>query len=191
MLTFAPNTAFKICTPAGFTPLRPRRNSGRSGQGSSCSTNRALLGCFHPCHGCIDNAIHSAAGLQLRAACHRLMEAQGHDEPTGQAKITPGYDLPAKYVLHTVGPIVQNTVTPQDRAALTSCYRSCLTLAAERSLQTVAFCCISTGEFHFPPDEAARIAVETVIDFLQTPSSIGSLVWGTTPPASSNTPSGG
>lgn len=118
-------------------------------------------------------------------------EAQGHDEPTGQAKITPGYDLPAKYVLHTVGPIVQNTVTPQDRAALTSCYRSCLTLAAERSLQTVAFCCISTGEFHFPPDEAARIAVETVIDFLQTPSSIGSLVWGTTPPASSNTPSGG
>ena len=141
------------------------------------AANRALLGCFHPCHGCIDNAIHSAAGLQLRAACHRLMEAQGHDEPTGQAKITPGYDLPAKYVLHTVGPIVQNTVTPQDRAALTSCYRSCLTLAAERSLQTVAFCCISTGEFHFPPDEAARIAVETVIDFLQTPSSIQKVIF--------------
>lgn len=141
------------------------------------AANRALLGCFHPCHGCIDNAIHSAAGLQLRAACHRLMEAQGHDEPTGQAKITPGYDLPAKYVLHTVGPIVQNTVTPQDRAALTSCYRSCLTLAAERSLQTVVFCCISTGEFHFPPDEAARIAVETVIDFLQTPSSIQKVIF--------------
>lgn len=141
------------------------------------AANRALLGCFHPCHGCIDNAIHSAAGLQLRTACYALMAAQGHDEPTGQAKITPGYNLPAKYVLHTVGPIIQGGVTGQDRGALASCYRSCLTLAAERGLKTVAFCCISTGEFHFPNAEAAAIAVETVEGFLQTPSSIQKVIF--------------
>lgn len=141
------------------------------------AANRALLGCFHPCHGCIDNAIHSAAGLQLRAACHRLMTAQGHDEPTGQAKITPGYNLPAKYVLHTVGPIIQGEVTDRDRELLASCYRSCLALAAERGLCSVAFCCISTGEFHFPNTEAASIAVETVEDFFRTPTSIQKVIF--------------
>lgn len=141
------------------------------------AANRALLGCFHPCHGCIDNAIHSAAGLQLRAACYTLMAAQGHDEPTGQAKITSGYNLPAKYVLHTVGPIIQGGVTGQDREALASCYRSCLALAAERGLTSVVFCCISTGEFRFPNEEAAAIAVETVTRFLQTPSSIQKVIF--------------
>lgn len=141
------------------------------------AANSALLGCFHPCHGCIDNAIHSAAGLQLRAACHQLMAAQGHDEPTGQAKITAGYNLPAKYVLHTVGPVIRGAVTDGDRGLLASCYRSCLTLAAERGLHSVAFCCISTGEFRFPNEEAASIAVETVTKFLQTPSSIQKVIF--------------
>ena len=121
------------------------------------AANSALLGCFVPCHGCIDNAIHSAAGLQLRDACNRLMEQQGHPEPTGQAKLTAGYNLPARYVLHTVGPIVQGRVSRHDRELLASCYRSCLELAAEHDLQSVAFCCISTGEFHFPNQEAAKI----------------------------------
>ena len=120
------------------------------------AANSALLGCFVPCHGCIDNAIHSAAGLQLRDACNRLMEQQGHPEPTGQAKLTAGYNLPARYVLHTVGPIVQGRVSRHDRELLASCYRSCLELAAEHDLQSVAFCCISTGEFHFPNQEAAK-----------------------------------
>ncbi len=141
------------------------------------SANSALLGCFHPCHGCIDNAIHSAAGLQLREACNQLMEAQGHPEPTGQAKLTKGYNLPAKYVLHTVGPIIQGRVTQRDREELASCYRSCLELAAEHGLETVAFCCISTGEFRFPNREAAEIAVRTVKQFLQTPTSIRKVIF--------------
>lgn len=129
--------------------------------------NASLLGCFCPCHGCIDNAIHSAAGLQLRDECSRIMEAQGHPEPAGRAKLTKGHALPARYVLHTVGPIVQGRVTPRDRAELASCYRSCLELAAEHGLGSVAFCCISTGEFRFPAEEAAEIAVRTVTDLLR------------------------
>ena len=130
------------------------------------AANSALLGCFHPCHGCIDNAIHSAAGLQLRDECARLMAAQGHPEPNGRAKLTRGYNLPARYVLHTVGPIVGRWVTWKDRQELAACYRSCLELVAEHSLRSVAFCCISTGEFHFPNREAAEIAVKTVREFL-------------------------
>ena len=141
------------------------------------AANSALLGCFHPCHGCIDNAIHSRAGLQLREECRRLMAAQGHNEPTGQAKLTFGYNLPAQYVLHTVGPIIQGVVTNRDREELASCYRSCLTLAAEKGLESVAFCCISTGEFHFPDRAAARIALDTVTAFLQIPSSIKKVVF--------------
>ena len=128
--------------------------------------NSALLGCFAPCHGCIDNAIHSAAGLQLREECAEIMRAQGHPEPAGRAKLTGGYNLPAQYVLHTVGPIVGRWVTWKDRRELAACYRACLALAAEHGLRTVAFCCISTGEFHFPNQEAAEIAVNTVRDFL-------------------------
>ncbi len=141
------------------------------------AANSALLGCFCPCHGCIDNAIHSAAGLQLREACNRLMEAQGLPEPTGRAKLTKGYNLPARYVLHTVGPIIRGKVTERDREKLASCYRSCLELAAENGLETVAFCCISTGEFHFPNREAAEIAVSTVKQFLQTPTSIRKVIF--------------
>ena len=141
------------------------------------AANRALLGCFHPCHGCIDNAIHSAAGLQLRDECSRIMEAQGHPEPAGRAKLTKGHALPARYVLHTVGPIVQGRVTPRDRAELASCYRSCLELAAEHGLGSVAFCCISTGEFHFPNREAAGIAVRTVTGFLRRDTSIRRVIF--------------
>lgn len=139
--------------------------------------NSALLGCFCPCHGCIDNAIHSAAGLQLRDECNQIMQAQGRPEPTGQAKLTLGYNLPARYILHTVGPIVHGRVTRQNREELASCYRSCLELAAEQDLSSVAFCCISTGEFYFPNQEAAEIAVKTVTDFLQAQSSIRKVIF--------------
>lgn len=141
------------------------------------AANSALLGCFVPCHGCIDNAIHSAAGLQLREECRRLMEAQGHDEPNGGSKLTGGYNLPAKYVLHTVGPIVRGEVTGDDRRELASCYRACLELAEEHGLESVAFCCISTGEFHFPNREAARIAVETVTETLRGLKSVKRVIF--------------
>ena len=128
--------------------------------------NDRLLGCFVPCHGCIDNAIHSAAGLQLRDECSRLMEQQGRTEPTGQAKLTGGYNLPARYVLHTVGPIIHGRVTPRDREQLASCYRSCLTLAAEHGIQTVDVPSISTGVYGYPMAQAAPVALRTILDFL-------------------------
>lgn len=132
------------------------------------AANSQLLGCFVPCHGCIDNAIHSAAGIQLRNECAGIMEKQGHEEPTGKAKITKGYNLPAKYVLHTVGPIVGGVVTEKQKEQLKSCYLSCMILAEREGLKSVAFCCISTGEFHFPNKLAAKIAVETVDRYLST-----------------------
>ena len=124
-----------------------------------------MLGCFIPCHGCIDNAIHSAAGIQLRLECARIMAQQRTEEPTGKAKITKSYNLPCRYVLHTVGPIIRGTVTSEDCQLLAGCYRSCLELAAAHDLKSIAFCCISTGEFHFPNELAAEIAVQTVRDF--------------------------
>lgn len=129
------------------------------------AANSRMLGCFCPCHGCIDNAIHTFAGVQLRAACAELMKKQGGEEPAGRAKITPAYNLPCEYVLHTVGPIVAGKPTREDEALLASCYRSCLELAEENGIESVAFCCISTGEFHFPNERAAQIAVETVTEF--------------------------
>ena len=126
------------------------------------AANSRMLGCFVPCHGCIDNAIHTYAGVQLRLECANIMRRQGHEEETGHAKITKGYNLPCRYVLHTVGPIIYGAVTPRDRALLASCYRSCLDLAARHGCRSVAFCCISTGEFHFPGELAAQIAVQTV-----------------------------
>ena len=141
------------------------------------AANSALLGCFIPCHRCIDNAIHSAAGLQLRAACAALMEEQGHPEETGTAQITEGYNLPARHVIHTVGPIVIGALTDRHRAQLASCYRSCLSLAAEHGLRSIAFCCISTGEFHFPNAAAAEIAVREVLDFLTRDTSIERVVF--------------
>ena len=126
------------------------------------AANSGMTGCYVPGHNCIDNCIHTFAGVQLRLACAELMEAQGRPEPTGTAKLTAAYNLPCRYVLHTVGPIVQGAVTERDEALLASCYRSCLELAAEHGLKSVAFCCVSTGVFRFPKDRAARIAVETV-----------------------------
>ena len=126
------------------------------------AANSQMLGCFVPCHGCIDNAIHTFAGVQLRLACAELMRHQGHEEETGKAKITPAFNLPCRYILHTVGPIIYGAVTKSDCELLSDCYRSCLELASENGLRSVAFCCISTGEFHFPNEKAAEIAVRTV-----------------------------
>lgn len=131
------------------------------------AANSRMLGCFVPCHGCIDNAIHSAAGVQLRLECARIMAQQQTEEPTGKAKITKAYNLPCRYVLHTVGPIIHGMVTRRDRELLAGCYRSCLELAAEYGLKSVAFCCISTGEFHFPNELAAQIALRTVNAYQQ------------------------
>lgn len=135
------------------------------------AANSQMLGCFCPCHGCIDNAIHTYAGVQLRAACAELMKAQNHEEETGRAKITPAYNLPCKYVLHTVGPIIRGRLSGRDKELLASCYRSCLELAERNGVKSIAFCCISTGEFHFPNDVAAEIAVQTVKEYKQQTNS--------------------
>ena len=110
------------------------------------AANSQMLGCFVPCHGCIDNAIHSAAGIQLRNECAQIMEAQGHEEPTGKAKIT----------------------TEKQEEELKSCYLNCMKLAEKEGLKSIAFCCISTGEFHFPNKLAAEIAVKTVDKYLSS-----------------------
>lgn len=130
------------------------------------AANSALLGCFVPCHACIDNAIHSAAGVGLRLECAQTMQKQGHPEETGKAKLTKGYNLPAKYVLHTVGPIIQGALTKEDCEQLAACYFSCLSAALQNGIHSIAFCCISTGEFHFPQQQAAEIAINAVRDFL-------------------------
>lgn len=129
------------------------------------AANSQMLGCFCPNHGCIDNAIHTFSGIQLRNACAELMTAQGHEEKTGEAKITPAFNLPCKYILHTVGPIVRGALTENDKKLLASCYRSCLELADKNHIKSIAFCCISTGEFHFPNDKAAEIAIRTVKEY--------------------------
>lgn len=131
------------------------------------AANKALLGCFIPHHRCIDNAIHSKAGVQLRQECFDIMQKQGEYEKTGQAKLTSGYNLPAKYVLHTVGPIIYDKVEESDKELLASCYRNCLELAVKNGIKSVAFCCISTGEFRFPNELAAEIAVSTVRTFIK------------------------
>lgn len=129
------------------------------------AANARMLGCFCPNHGCIDNAIHTFSGVQLRGECAEMMRAQGYEEPTGRAKITRAYNLPCKYVLHTVGPIVCGKLTDRHKAQLADCYRSCLSLADKSGLQSIAFCCISTGEFRFPNERAAEIAVQTVTEY--------------------------
>ena len=141
------------------------------------AANSGMTGCYIPNHRCIDNAIHTFAGVELRLACEELMEQQGHPEPTGQAKITPAFNLPCKYVLHTVGPIINGRVTKHDKELLAACYRSCLELAAENKLESVAFCCISTGEFHFPNKQAAQIAVETVKQFMNKNTSVKKVIF--------------
>ena len=137
------------------------------------AANSQMLGCFCPNHGCIDNAIHIFAGVQLRQECAEIMKAQGHEEQTGQAKITNAYNLPCKHVLHTVGPIVYGELTKRHEYLLAECYNSCLTLADKNGLQSIAFCCISTGEFHFPNERAAEIAIQAVEEYKrQTQSKI-------------------
>lgn len=126
------------------------------------AANSGMTGCYQPCHNCIDNCIHTYAGVQLRLKCAEIMSQQSHAEPTGQAKITPAYNLPCDYVIHTVGPIVQGKLTQEHCRLLESCYRSCLELADANSVESIAFCCISTGVFMFPNDKAAEIAVDTV-----------------------------
>ena len=141
------------------------------------AANSGMTGCYVPNHRCIDNAIHTFAGVELRLVCEELMERQGYPEPTGQAKITPAFNLPCRYVLHTVGPIIAEQVTKHHRELLASCYRSCLELAAENNLKSVAFCCISTGEFHFPNVLAAEIAVQTVKDFMARKTSVKKVIF--------------
>lgn len=126
------------------------------------AANSGMTGCYVPCHKCIDNCIHTFAGVQLRLECAEQMRKQGKEEETGKAKITSAYNLPCKYVLHTVGPIVSGGLTQRDRELLASCYQSCLELAEKNGVKSLAFCCISTGEFHFPDNKAAEIAVQTV-----------------------------
>lgn len=140
------------------------------------AANSGLTGCYVPNHRCIDNAIHTFAGVQLRQCCAEIMEKQGAPEPVGEAKITPAYNLPCRYVLHTVGPFVRGKVSVLERAQLWCCYDSCLRLAAENQLESIAFCCISTGEFHFPNEAAATIAIDAVRSFLQTPTSIKKVI---------------
>ena len=131
------------------------------------AANSGMTGCYIPNHNCIDNCIHTYAGIQLRLACDEIMKKQGHEEPTGQAKITPAFDLPCRYVIHTVGPVISGPLTQKDCSLLASCYSSCLELANENNIKSIAFCCISTGVFHFPNDKAAEIAVKTVKEFLR------------------------
>ena len=144
------------------------------------AANKALLGCFVAGHHCIDNAIHSFAGMQVRRDCATIMEKQGGEEECGEAKITSAYNLPSKYILHTVGPMVGHEVYPEERAALRSCYTSCLDLAEEAGLRSIAFCCISTGVFNYPQEEAAEIAIGTALDWKQRhPESAMKIVFNT------------
>lgn len=141
------------------------------------AANSGMTGCYVPNHRCIDNCIHSFAGVQLRLECDEIMTKQGHGEPTGEAKITNAYNLPCKYIIHTVGPIISGKLTNEDCDLLASCYKSCLELAAKNNLESIAFCCISTGEFHFPNDKAAQIAVKTVEEFMKKETSLKKVIF--------------
>ncbi|MDE5557435.1 MAG: protein-ADP-ribose hydrolase [Ruminococcus sp.] len=134
------------------------------------AANSGMTGCYQPCHNCIDNCIHTFAGVKLRLECAEIMRKQGYEEPTGQAKITSAYNLPCDYVIHTVGAIVNGRLTEKHCELLQSCYQSCLELAIQNNIESIAFCCISTGVFGFPKQEAAEIAVKTVREFLKNHS---------------------
>jgi len=135
------------------------------------AANSGMTGCYQPCHNCIDNCIHTYAGIQLRNYCNELMQKQGYEEPTGQAKITPAFNLPCQYIIHTVGPIVRGKLTKEHMEQLISCYRSCLALAVRNQITSIAFCCISTGVYMFPNEKAAELAVQTVKQFKQETNS--------------------
>jgi O-acetyl-ADP-ribose deacetylase (regulator of RNase III) len=141
------------------------------------AANSGMCGCFIPLHNCVDNIIHSKSGIQLRLKCNDIMTKQGYAEPTGQAKITPAYNLPCKYVIHTVGPIVQGELTEEHCELLRSCYTSCLELAEKSGVTSIAFCCISTGIFMFPNDKAAEIAIDTVEEYLNTHTGIKRVIF--------------
>ena len=141
------------------------------------AANSGMTGCYVPNHRCIDNCIHSFAGVQLRLECDEIMTKQGYSEPTGQAKITNSYNLPCKYIIHTVGPIINGKLTSEDCDLLESCYKSCLELVVKNNLDSIAFCCISTGEFHFPNDKAAQIAVKTVEEFMKKETSLKKVIF--------------
>ena len=141
------------------------------------AANSGMTGCYLPNHRCIDNCIHSFAGVQLRLECDEIMTKQGYSESTGQAKITNSYNLPCKYIIHTVGPIINGKLTSEDCDLLESCYKSCLELAVKNNLDSIAFCCISTGEFHFPNDKAAQIAVKTVEEFMKKETSLKKVIF--------------
>lgn len=131
------------------------------------AANSGMTGCWQPCHNCIDNCIHTFAGIRLRYKYNEIMQTQGHEEPTGTAKITPAYNLPCDYVIHTVGPIVQGRLTDEHCRLLESSYKSCLEIDVQNNVKSIAFCCISTGVFGFPQEKAAEIAVQTVRKFLK------------------------
>ena len=141
------------------------------------AANSGMTGCYVPNHRCIDNCIHSFAGVQLRLECDEIMTKQGYSEPTGQAKITKSYNLQCKYIIHTVGPIINGKLTSEDCDLLESCYKSCLELAVKNNLDSIAFCCISTGEFHFPNDKPAQIAVKTVEEFMKKETSLKKVIF--------------
>lgn len=135
------------------------------------AANSGMTGCYQPCHNCIDNCIHTYAGIQLRNTCNEIMEKQRYEEPAGKAKITEAYNLPCQYIVHTVGPVVQGELTDTHRQLLRSCYESCLKAAEEKQLESIAFCCISTGVFMFPNEQAAKIAVQTVQQYKERTNS--------------------
>ncbi len=141
------------------------------------AANSGMTGCYVPNHRCIDNCIHTYSGIQLRNTCAEIMKKQGQSEPTGTAKITPAFNLPSRYIIHTVGPIINGHAAEKDCKLLADCYSSCLELAADNGLESIAFCCISTGEFHFPNDKAAEIAVNTVKSFMNKETSVKKVIF--------------
>ena len=142
------------------------------------AANSQMCGCFRSLHSCIDNIVHTKAGIELRLKCNNIMQKQGHEEPAGRAKITPAYNLPSQYVLHTVGPIIETGhPSAKQKEQLASCYRSCLELAAQSGCRSIAFCCISTGVFMFPNQLAAELAVKTVKDFLAEDTQIERVIF--------------
>lgn len=129
------------------------------------AANSGMTGCYQPCHSCIDNCIHTYAGIQLRNYCNNLMIKQGYEEPTGRAEITPAFNLLCDYIIHTVGPIVKGKLTTKHELQLKSCYDACLKIADDNAVNSIAFCCISTGVFGFPNKRASEIAVQTVKEY--------------------------
>ena len=131
------------------------------------AANSHGIGCFIPCHKCIDNAIHSRSGIELRLECNQIMQKIGMLQ-TGKSFITKGYNLPSKYVIHTVGPIIYENVTEKEIQELKDCYINSLKLAKENNIKEIAFPCISTGEFRFPKELASKIAIQTIKEYLST-----------------------